>query len=300
MECAVQLHGARIPKLRCASLCFPIAMQCRFMLASVLQDELFSSPGQGIYSVLAGRKQLDKVQISQSHPSPVLRSIMATCFEIVTRQVVLLGDRSFMPTQKQVQDRMFCSIQKWSPPLVKMITGKRLDLRQGKSGNSGSLNIKLFEDLLEARQKACDHLLEEALRDEECESANEPKKKKAKKEKVKALAKHVHLLPNIIDVEIDGFQLSILTEGLSTSNVWMEMLAENFTWMKEIAEKQIPAERSSRKKKHVKEEPEEDGSSAETEKKPKRTAKAKAKAQPVVPPKRVNRGPAASVGKVKK
>ena len=100
-----------------------------------------------------------------------------------------------MPTQKQVQDRMFCSIQKWSPPLVKMITGKRLDLRQGKSGNSGSLNIKLFEDLLEARQKACDHLLEEALRDEECESANEPKKKKAKKEKVKALAKHVHLLP---------------------------------------------------------------------------------------------------------
>ena len=79
-----------------------------------------------------------------------------------------------MPTQKQVQDRMFCSIQKWSPPLVKMITGKRLDLRQGKSGNSGSLNIKLFEDLLEARQKACDHLLEEALRDEECESANEP------------------------------------------------------------------------------------------------------------------------------
>ena len=66
----MQLHGARIPKLRCASLCFPIAMQCRFMLASVLQDELFSSPGQGIYSVLAGRKQLDKVQISQSHPSP--------------------------------------------------------------------------------------------------------------------------------------------------------------------------------------------------------------------------------------
>ena len=225
---------------------------------------------------------------------------MATCFEIVTRQVVLLGDRSFMPTQKQVQDRMFCSIQKWSPPLVKMITGKRLDLRQGKSGNSGSLNIKLFEDLLEARQKACDHLLEEALRDEECESANEPKKKKAKKEKVKALAKHVHRLPNIIDVEIDGFQLSILTEGLSTSNVWMEMLAENFTWMKEIAEKQIPAERSSRKKKHVKEEPAEDGSSTETEKKPKWPAKAKAKAQPVVPPKRVNRGPAASVGKVKK
>ena len=277
MECAVQLHGARIPKLRCASLCFPIEMQCRFMLARVYcRMSCFSRLGRAYILCSPAENSLTRFKYRNRILPPVLRSIMATCFEIVTRQVVLLGDRSFMPTQKQVEDRMFCSIQKWSPPLVKMITGKRLDLRQGKSGNSGSLNIKLFEDLLEARQKACDHLLEEG-------------------------EKGQGLLPNIIDVEIDGFQLSILTEGLSTSNFWMEMLAENFTWMKETAEKQIPAERSSRKKKHVKEEPEGDGSSAsETEKKPKQAAKAKAKAKPVVPPKRVNRGIAASVGKVKK
>ena len=102
------------------------------------------------------------------------------CFEIVTRQVVLLGDRSFTPTQKIVQDRTFCAISKWTAPLVKMITGKRLDLRSGKSENSGSLNITCFEQLMETRQTACDKLLEEALKDDD-EDAKEPQKKKAKK-----------------------------------------------------------------------------------------------------------------------
>ena len=231
-------------------------------------------------------------------------------FEVVSRHVVLYGDRSYTPSQKLVEGRMFCSIQKWSSPLVKIMTGKRLDLRKDRSSTSGSLNIPLWDDLLDARQKASDRLLEEALRDDEADSGNEPKKKKAKKEKVKALAKHVHLLPSIIDIEIEVFQLSILTEGLSTGNIWMEMLAENFTWMKDIADQQMPAERSTRKKsRSVKDSVGEEGSSdtdAEDAKKKAISKSPKAKAKPATPksvPKikaALNRGIAASPTKVKK
>ena len=59
------------PKLRCASLCFPIEMQCRFMLARVYcRMSCFSRLGRAYILCSPAEKQLDKVQISQSHPSP--------------------------------------------------------------------------------------------------------------------------------------------------------------------------------------------------------------------------------------
>ncbi|CAE7217968.1 unnamed protein product [Symbiodinium sp. CCMP2592] len=122
-------------------------------------DVLFS-PRQG----MCARRQ-KTAPASHQTISPVHRIIMA-CFEIVTKQVVVLGDRSWMPTQKSVDDRVFCAVSKWSPQLVKMITGKRLDLRSGQGESSG--------------------------------------------------------------------------EGLSTGSIFVEMLSENFNWLMEQANRQMP------------------------------------------------------------
>ena len=64
---------------------------------------------------------------------------------------------------------------------------------------------------------------------------------------MKALANHLHLLPAIIDVQIHGFQISLLSEGLSSGHIWIEMLAENFSWLKDQTDQQEPAQRLRRK-----------------------------------------------------
>ncbi|CAE7271351.1 unnamed protein product [Symbiodinium sp. CCMP2592] len=246
-------------------------MKCRCIVEVAACMDVSFSPRQG----MCARRQ-KTAPASHQTISPVHRIIMA-CFEIVTKQVVVLGDRSWMPTQKSVDDRGFCAVSKWSPQLVKMITGKRLDLRSGQGESSGSLNIKLFDDLIEKRQAACDKLLEEALRDDEAD--DEPKKKKSKKDKVKALAKHLHLLPAIVDITIDGFQLSILSEGLSTGSIFVEMLSENFNWLMEQENRQMPVDRKKRRHSSRDKTDASEDSDKEAKKVPAAKAKGKAKAK---------------------
>ncbi|CAE7296246.1 unnamed protein product [Symbiodinium sp. CCMP2592] len=224
-------------------------MKCRCIVEVAACMDVSFSPRQG----MCARRQ-KTAPASHQTISPVHRIIMA-CFEIVTKQVVVLGDRSWMPTQKSVDDRVFCAVSKWSPQLVKMITGKRLDLRQA----------------------ACDKLLEEALRDDEAD--DEPKKKKSKKDKVKALAKHLHVLPAIVDITIDGFQLSILSEGLSTGSIFVEMLSENFNWLMEQANQQMPVDRKKRRHSSRDKTDASEDSDKEAKKVPAAKAKGKAKAK---------------------
>ena len=163
---------------------------------------------------------------------------MENFFEVQQKLVLKLGRREWLPQQKVVDGRTFVSCSKWCPSLVKLMTGKRLDLHSGQNDTSGSLNVPVMDNILELRQSACDELLSEAMKTEEPEAEAGKGKRKKPQQAQKCLAKHIHLLPPIIDITVGEFQFSILVEGLSTGNFWMEMLAENFAWLQTEANKE--------------------------------------------------------------
>lgn len=194
---------------------------------------------------------------------------MENFFEVQQKKILKLGRREWLPQQKVVEGRTFVSCSKWCPSLVKLMTGKRLDLHSGQDEQSGSLNVPVMDSILELRQTACDELLLEAMKTEEPEGEPGKGKRKKPQQAQKCLAKHIHLLPPIIDITLGEFQFSILVEGLSTGNFWLEMLAENFAWLQTEANKEPAKPRTQKPKK------------AE----PKHAAKSEPKASPKVAPK---------------
>ena len=173
---------------------------------------------------------------------------MENFFEVQQKLVLKLGRREWLPQQKVVDGRTFVSCSKWCPSLVKLMTGKRLDLHSGQNDTSGSLNVPVMDNILELRQSACDELLSEAMKTEEPEAEAGKGKRKKPQQAQKCLAKHIHLLPPIIDITVGEFQFSILVEGLSTGNFWMEMLAENFAWLQTEANKEPAKPRTQKPK----------------------------------------------------
>ncbi|CAE7432066.1 unnamed protein product [Symbiodinium sp. CCMP2592] len=160
-------------------------------------------------------------------------------FEVETRKIIFFGKHEWCPTQKIVEERTFFSFTKWSAQLTRMMTGKRLQLGGGRAAESGSLNVPVIGKILEARQSACDKALEEALKVEDGSGDEDEKpKKKAKKTIRRSSAKDLHLLPEIVDVSVAEFQMSLLSEGLSTGTIWMELRPENLSWLKSCVDKE--------------------------------------------------------------
>ncbi|CAE7466606.1 unnamed protein product [Symbiodinium sp. CCMP2592] len=160
-------------------------------------------------------------------------------FEVETRKIIFFGKHEWCPTQKIVEERTFFSFTKWSAQLTRMMTGKRLQLGGGRAAESGSLNVPVIGKILEARQSACDKALEEALKVEDgLGDEDEKPKKKAKKTIRRSSAKDLHLLPEIVDVSVAEFQMSLLSEGLSTGTIWMELRPENLSWLKSCVDKE--------------------------------------------------------------
>ncbi|CAE7216954.1 unnamed protein product [Symbiodinium sp. CCMP2592] len=160
-------------------------------------------------------------------------------FEVETRKIIFYGKHEWCPTQKIVEERTFFSFTKWSAQLTRMMTGKRLQLGGGRAAESGSLNVPVIGKILEARQSACDKALEEALKVEDgLGDEDEKPKKKAKKTIRRSSAKDLHLLPEIVDVSVAEFQMSLLSEGLSTGTIWMELRPENLSWLKSCVDKE--------------------------------------------------------------
>ena len=155
-------------------------------------------------------------------------------FEVESRKIILFDKQEWCPTQKIVNERTYFSFTKWSRQLVRMMTGKPLLLASGRAAESGSLNVPVIGKILEARQSACDQALEEALKVEDVSGDEAPvqPKKKAKKAIRKAAARDLHLLPEVVDVSVGEFKLSVLSEGLSTGTIWMELRPENLSWLK--------------------------------------------------------------------
>ena len=156
-------------------------------------------------------------------------------FRIETKKIIYQGDDEnnwWYAQQRVVDGRTFFSFSKWSATFVKQMTGRRLDLRAGRE--SGSVDVPFFQTLLHERQAAADAAVTEAMAVEDAEETAERKTKRAKKQKaVKACIKHKHLAPEILDITVNGHNVSVLYEGTGTFTVWMELTVENLEWLRE-------------------------------------------------------------------
>ena len=150
------------------------------------------------------------------------------------RLIVLHGEDSsevWVPTQKVVEGRTFFSFTKWSASFVRVMTGKRLDLRKGKSESSGSIDVPVLAEIMQKRQSAADADVQRALEvQEEVEVATQPKKKKMK---IRAGAHHVHLASPILDITVEDRTLSVLFEGIRTATIWLELKTDILEWLQE-------------------------------------------------------------------
>ena len=143
------------------------------------------------------------------------------------KMVLRAGGRQWAPDQKEVENKRFMSISKWNRGFVRFMTGKALDLRKEKQAKSGSVDSPFMQKLLDARQEAADKLLQEALTVED-ESQQPTKKRKV----ARASRKHAIHVPNTMEMEMSGYTLTLLFEGVGSSNVWVEMTEDNCNWLK--------------------------------------------------------------------
>ncbi len=148
--------------------------------------------------------------------------------------VVLYGEESketWVPPQKIVEDKTFFNFTKWSPTFVKVLTGKRLDLRKGMAESSGSIDVPIIAEIMEKRQAAADEAVQRAVDvEDDVEIASKPKKKKVK---LRAAAKHAHLAPPILEINVQGRPLMVLFDGLGTTSIWLEMKEDTLQWLQE-------------------------------------------------------------------
>jgi hypothetical protein len=102
-------------------------------------------------------------------------STLAMVLQIAQLWVMKEGKDTWIPQTKVIDGIVFGLLDKWDHGLVKVLSGKALDLRKNKT--SGTLNTKTFDELFADRQIAFDRALAEALQDD-CELENEGGKKK--------------------------------------------------------------------------------------------------------------------------
>ena len=138
-----------------------------------------------------------------------------------------------MLPQKEVSGLEFVCLEKWNRQLVKMVTGKALDLRPGKASESGSLKAKVWDEIVEERQKVANQKLQEALEVDNGQAQDAQAARGAKKNKVvRAGSKHMLMLPEVIDIECRQHGLKVLLEGINTQVIWMHFTEDNINWLK--------------------------------------------------------------------
>ncbi|CAE7783343.1 unnamed protein product [Symbiodinium sp. CCMP2592] len=79
------------------------------------------------------------------------------------QRVISDGKQDLVLPQKEVSGLEFVCLEKWNRQLVKVLTGKALDLRPGKAAASGSLSSKVWGEIVEQRQNVANQKLQEAL-----------------------------------------------------------------------------------------------------------------------------------------
>jgi hypothetical protein len=80
-------------------------------------------------------------------------------FSITQQWAIISDDKKvvWLPDCKTVDGKTFVCLNKWNRQLVKFVTNKRLYKERG-----GSINVALFDEMLQARQEACNACVESA------------------------------------------------------------------------------------------------------------------------------------------
>ena len=181
----------------------------------------------------------------------------------VERKCVVTTDdgTQWVPEQKEVGDVTFCAVSKWQRALVRLVQQKALDLRPGQEG--GNINVAFWDDLMKARQEAANEALDKALKSED---APQPPAKRRKKH-IKASVHELALLPAVLELSLPATSgagehaMRVLSEGLGTTTVWIELTSDNLTFLKEsIKASRLKPKRA--KAKSAKRHPEQRGSDA--------------------------------------
>ena len=162
---------------------------------------------------------------------------------IEEKLVIFSGKEHIVPKQKWVDDVKHMCLDKWNRALIRLLTGRALDMREGKA--SGSLRSAVWDEIVEARQDKANELLQEALQNDQ---EDDPKNKK--KQPVRATSKHQILLPVWAQLQVRGHSFKVLLEGINShTTIWIELTLENLTWLKkEIQESEAAPRKVKRKR----------------------------------------------------
>ena len=161
---------------------------------------------------------------------------------IEEKLVISWGKEQMVPKQKCVDDVKYICLDKWNRALIRLLTGRALDLREGKE--TGTLKSAVWDEIVQARQDKANELLQEALQNEQTEE----QQKNKRKQPVKATSKHQILLPVCAQVEVRGHSFQILLEGINSQVLWMEFKLENLLWLKQEIEGSQTLPRKTKRK----------------------------------------------------
>ena len=166
-------------------------------------------------------------------------STLAMVLQIAQLWVMKEGKDTWIPQTKVIDGIVFGLLDKWDHGLVKVLTGKALDLRKNKT--SGTLNTKTFDELFAERQIAFDRALALALQTdcELCELEDECVKKKKQKTKrrqsqqcfVPMLSLHCKGFTDD-DGDVDPVDIKVLSDDIESLNkIWIELSVKNMTYI---------------------------------------------------------------------
>lgn len=152
---------------------------------------------------------------------------------------------------KEVSNKVLVRLNKWDYGLVRFALNRTLNFKKGTHEFS---NMHIMDKLCQLRNTACDRMfMEHTQQDNE-----EGKKGKKRKYCRVAKASDLVLLPEMFELDlpaikvddgriIDGHTTYALTEGVRSSNVYIELTTENMNYIRDCAANSTSRGRHRRK-----------------------------------------------------
>ena len=167
--------------------------------------------------------------ISFDHP---MSCTIKSCFIIEADHM----SRPWILDTKEANEKTFVRLNKWDYGLVRFATNKTLNF---KKGTHETLNMNIMDRLCQLRNAACDKLFVEHTQ-QPLEDGSKGKKRKYVRV---AKASDLVFLPEAIQIDlpsvkgddgriIDGHSTWALSEGLRTSNLYLELSDENVAYIR--------------------------------------------------------------------
>lgn len=171
---------------------------------------------------------------------------------IVSRLVVEFGDdgHTWCPEVKELGGVHYCKLQKWDRKFIRFAKDAALDL-----GNCTDYNIGIVDDLCRLRNHACDS----ALAALSVEGGEGVAKKRKPKYQRKANVGDLTFLPLQVEItmptlaladgsSIGGFPVKVLSEGLRSSTLFIDLQAEVLEYIRDVTSHGTKQGRCWRKK----------------------------------------------------